>query len=612
MPKPDVSELKREHLELADRVRESDDPHSLMKEMVSFLKTLTSAGSEVRRSDDRELLRSLASLWAGRIYEYSETGHYPSSELETYTGTPSIGEVVRDAVGSVLGRPGSLLLAIFTALVFVALGALTGVISLPLVGSPSATPIAVATKVTVIPFNTPSPSADEPTVTATPAPSPSPVQGDTATPPSLSGIDVLLVKPSDGEPIFPTTFFQGTYSNLESGWKIYPILQPISEGGRLYPITAPFTVPAGFQSGTWAADPELFARPEIADGEQYNILLALALDDLAAQVLDLRTQQGFSSFGELPATVIRLPSVVTVSIEAFERIDQVRLVYAQQTKDEVSSEIITSLPDGSDLRQVTFTPGLVEIEPNLSPDGEQIIYVGRTENALDGFAFSLQIIDASGRNPTLLLAAPDTLYDRPVWSPDGRFIAYGAQLRQGSEQIWQVFVYDLASDETISVTEGYTSLRHPSWFPDGRALLLQGWSTSSETWGFFKLELETGAVGVLYDTEDHEVHPELSSDGSLVAFVSFPDGTTASHDILVLEIETNEARRLTTDRGVYWEPTWRPDQQSIYFENFEASGTASIWAVDISGGGDRRIIEGSAFALFPNIGRLSAYLPANQ
>lgn len=611
MAKPLLGELKREHTELTARVRESEDPSALIHEMEIFLKELKFAGKDIPPGDERELLRTFAAHWAGQIFEYSDTGRYPSPDLDPYTGTPTRLEIWRDSISpslELIGRiPPALLFGILLVAVVAVAAAVLGPIDRPIFPSPSVTPVAATPSV---PVPTVGPTF---TATATPVPTGTlQFNTPTPTPPLPTGIEALFISPSDGQEIFPTTILRGTYGNFNSGWMIYPVLQPISEAGKLYPVDAPFTVLPGMQSGTWEVDPKFFSRPEIADGEQYNIHLAVALDDRASRALDALVVQGFGSFDELPPTVIRLPTVVTVSIGLFDEVDEVRLVYVQQSEDMESSEILTSLTDGSDIRQITFSPELGELEPKLSPDGEKIAYVGRRRTEAGGLAYSLQIVDASGRNSKTLFDEAGVLYDRPAWSPDGRFIAFGARIQEGSDLIWQVFIHDLAAGETAPVASGFTSLLHPTWFPDGRALLLEGWSLSTETWGIFKLDLETGTVGTIYDTEAHEIHPELSRDGNLLAFVTFPDGTTAKNDIAVLDLTIREAQILTSDSGAYWEPTWHPDEDSIYFENFEASETASIWAVDVSGGGDRPIIDGAAFAQFPDLGRFSAFLPMSQ
>ncbi len=97
-----------------------------------------------------------------------------------------------------------------------------------------------------------------------------------------------------------------------------------------------------------------------------------------------------------------------------------------------------------------------------SPDGEKLLYTDKRLN--------LWWMDVSHRRP--LLIDTDT-YDHPprtldpVWSPDGRWIAYTRML---PSHMRAVFVYDTANGQRHQLTDGMSDCIDASFSPDGKFL----------------------------------------------------------------------------------------------------------------------------------------------
>jgi dipeptidyl aminopeptidase/acylaminoacyl peptidase len=109
---------------------------------------------------------------------------------------------------------------------------------------------------------------------------------------------------------------------------------------------------------------------------------------------------------------------------------------------------------------------------DLSPDGKELCFASNTDRVEAVSTNSdLWIVPASGGTAKRITANP--AYDgSPLYSPDGKYIAYRAQRRPGFESDrFELLVYDRASGESRSLTGNLD--RHVGgfdWAPDSGAL----------------------------------------------------------------------------------------------------------------------------------------------
>ncbi len=102
--------------------------------------------------------------------------------------------------------------------------------------------------------------------------------------------------------------------------------------------------------------------------------------------------------------------------------------------------------------------------PRLSPDGERIVYVRRTLDAMsDRNRGQLWIIDADGDDHQPLTSSKGHAAS-PAWSPDGSRIAYVGHDGSGDSQLHVLW---LDSGRQTALTRGPMSPSNPVWSPDG-------------------------------------------------------------------------------------------------------------------------------------------------
>lgn len=122
---------------------------------------------------------------------------------------------------------------------------------------------------------------------------------------------------------------------------------------------------------------------------------------------------------------------------------------------------------GQDSKKLTldlFLDWEYVVNPQISPDGSQILYTRRwTDKINDRFENEIWIMNADGSRNRFLLKGGS-----PVWSPDGKRIAY---IAPGQPQGAQIFVKWMdVGDEGTQLTRLDRSPSNIVWSPDGKRI----------------------------------------------------------------------------------------------------------------------------------------------
>jgi Tol biopolymer transport system component/DNA-binding winged helix-turn-helix (wHTH) protein len=239
-----------------------------------------------------------------------------------------------------------------------------------------------------------------------------------------------------------------------------------------------------------------------------------------------------------------------------------------------------------------------EHSPSLSPDANHVAYV-RGSRAESGLREADDIyVRQIGEERELALTSDLLPKGYPVWSHDGRFIAF-VRYSQGQAGIYLIPALGGAERKVGTVNSHSTdSPRVLAWHPDNQHLIVAA-SEAAGASGFSLsiLSVNTGAVQRLTSPPKGvygDIAPAVSPDGKWVAFArSIHERAGGVSEIHVLGLSSDfrpagAPRQVTTENRISNGPAWTPDGNGIVF----VSGTQhrrALWRVPASGGKASRL-----------------------
>lgn len=281
--------------------------------------------------------------------------------------------------------------------------------------------------------------------------------------------------------------------------------------------------------------------------------------------------------------------------------------------------------------------------PLWSPDGKWIVFtVGETDYEKNKSRTRLWLRSADGEQVWPLTSgmksdgspASDS---SPRWSPDGKTIAFYSD-RSGSTQVWLIHPFGgearpLTDDKTGCgplMTDGFFA--GLEWSPDGKRLAFvaqlpepkekpksdvkvvgveygEGYANVKSRMHIWSVSAEGGKARRLTRGDHHHGDPRWSPDGKWIALVCNrtrdEEAVTASinknYDLWLIPSGGGKVRKLTTNEGPDHSPRWSPDGKQIAYLSCPRCGSHSdvydLSVLEVRTGSSRTLTESFPYSI---------------
>jgi len=214
--------------------------------------------------------------------------------------------------------------------------------------------------------------------------------------------------------------------------------------------------------------------------------------------------------------------------------------------------------------------------PAWSPDGKMIAY-----SQYEPSTRLLKLFVDSKKTEPLL--DENELYNNVKLSPDGGNIVYSSFLKR------YLRVRSLQNGSDKILAPDYLGAFGPIWSPDGKWIAFN-YSADRTGFGIWIIPAEGGAARQIFPNDHLNYCHSFSPDGNKIALYSRRSG---NYEIWTVDVGTGEQQQLTVPPNEKRFPAWSPDGATIAYVGYEDSCSArssTIWLLPAAGGQARELV----------------------
>ena len=240
------------------------------------------------------------------------------------------------------------------------------------------------------------------------------------------------------------------------------------------------------------------------------------------------------------------------------------------------SDIFVMDNNGENIINLTQTPE-EEAHASWSPDGEKIVFdrLVKKGEAIGDFESAIFVMEADGQNPQRLTFEPG-LNLAPSWSPDGNRISF-LSYRNGASRIYTM---DINGQNVQQVTHHHRELDGPPvWSPNGRWIAFMSGDAQVDweqvvDWGLYITDPQghherlVTRFKLTYLSDLSWFRPAWSPDSQHLIYAVEEQNSAG---LMKIRIDKKAPTPLKTDELMNWSmPVWSPGGDTLLFSAREA------------------------------------------
>jgi TolB protein len=244
-------------------------------------------------------------------------------------------------------------------------------------------------------------------------------------------------------------------------------------------------------------------------------------------------------------------------------------------RDNGNSEVYIMAVNGSQQKNLSKSPGF-DGQAHWSPDGKSIAFTSDRDGAI-----AIYIMDKDGGDLKKLSIdkSISSIYTQPVWSPNGKYIAYREQNEWAKGDLWLVNLDNNQHTQLTNHEKFDDDL--PQWSPDSSKLIYQ--SRRNKEYNIYLYNVNNNKEFKLTNLPSADSRPRWSKQGEDIVFLSTrgPSGRT---QVFIMKEDGSQQQGITDNRFQVNDAEWLDDGTGIIYVSWQRGGVSNVFLADLKSG----------------------------
>jgi serine/threonine protein kinase len=219
---------------------------------------------------------------------------------------------------------------------------------------------------------------------------------------------------------------------------------------------------------------------------------------------------------------------------------------------------------------------------SVSPNGSQILFL--KSSVFWEAGAEIWVMDENGGNQRKIASSAEGfMFASPVWSPDGRWIAYVKIRFTAHSAEGSVETFNLGSSKSNVIVSDPLADAGLSWLPDGRLLYSRDEAVNGTDSNFWAVRVNShtgqvaGAPTRITNGDGYVDQPSLTTDGKHLSLIrAKPEADVYVAEFFAKGPRLGTPHRLTLDDADDYPFDWTPDSRAVLFTS-NRTGTPNIF-----------------------------------